>query len=74
MIRAKVGDYVERDMCGVKMELKVTEVTDSRIICGPWEFDKLSGQEIDDELGWGPGTGRSGSFIKEITGADSKKD
>ena len=56
-----VGDLVTRDLCGVPMPLKVTAVTDERIICGPWEFDRATGAEIDEDLGWGPdGTG---SFI-----------
>lgn len=50
----KVGDVVERYMGGqVAMELIITEVTDDRIICGPWEFDRTYGYEIDEDLGWG---------------------
>lgn len=49
----KVGDEVIRNLGGtVKMPLKVTAVTEDRIICGPWEFDKTTGAEIDEELGW----------------------
>lgn len=57
----KVGDTVTRNLCGMEMELKVTEITENRIICGSWEFDKKSGAEIDEELGWGPTM--TGSFI-----------
>lgn len=44
-----VGDTVIRMLAGVMpMQLGVTEVTDDKIICGPWEFDRSSGQEIDE--------------------------
>jgi hypothetical protein len=49
----KPGDIVTRNMCGLPMELKVSEVTSDRIKCGPWEFDKSTGAEIDEDLGWG---------------------
>jgi hypothetical protein len=48
----KVGDTVTRMMCGFPMQLKVSTVTDDRIICGPWTFSKANGAEIDEELGW----------------------
>lgn len=32
--------------------------------CGPWAFDAETGAEVDDELGWGPEYGRTGSFIE----------
>jgi hypothetical protein len=35
------------------MELTVTAVTSNRIMCGDWEFDLLTGAEIDEFLGWG---------------------
>lgn len=47
-----VGDTVTRNMCGVKMPLKISEITDELIICGPWSFSKKTGAEIDEELGW----------------------
>jgi len=47
----KIGDVVTRMFMGdIPMVLKVTDITDSRIICGPWEFDKITGYEIDDEI------------------------
>ena len=47
----KPGDSVTRMFIGdITMGLKVTDITDSRIICGPWEFDKITGFEIDDEI------------------------
>ena len=35
------------------MRLKVTQLTAYRIICGGWEFDRQTGAEIDEDLGWG---------------------
>lgn len=47
----KVGDIVTRMLAGtIPMELKVTEVTDTLIACGPWEFDRITGHEIDDMI------------------------
>ena len=34
----------------IPMELPVTDVTDSRIVCGWWEFDRDSGVEIDEAI------------------------
>jgi hypothetical protein len=44
------------------MQLKVTAVTEDRIICGDYEFDKRTGAEIDDFMGFGPDF--TGSYIK----------
>lgn len=53
-----IGDIVVRYMGGVLMDLTVSDVTDDLIICGDWEFDRETGAEVDEELGWGPaGTG-----------------
>ena len=65
----KVGDTVTRWLAGtIPMELRVTEITDTEILCGPrdvgWMFDKATGAEIDEELGWGPPPKMTGSFIK----------
>jgi len=60
------GDFVLRRFGGVPkpLRLKVTLVTADRIICaGGWEFDRQSGAEIDEDLGWGPGT-VTGSLIE----------
>jgi hypothetical protein len=49
----------------IPLELLVTEVTDTKIICGGgWEFDKATGAEIDDLLNWGPPPLMTGSFLK----------
>lgn len=59
-----VGNIVFRwfPEISVPMELKVTAVTANRIICRDWEFDRQTGAEIDEFLGWGPT--RSGTYIR----------
>jgi hypothetical protein len=70
-----VGDFVLRWFGGIPkpMRLKVTEVTADRIICGAWQFDRQTGAEIDEDLGWGPG-GVTGSFLEPETGTDPEED
>ena len=47
----KVGETVKRMLAGVvPMKLKVSEITETRIICGPWEFDRNTGLEIDEDI------------------------
>lgn len=59
------GDKVQRMLGPVPMLLSVTRLTPDRVVCGSWEFDRQTGAEIDDELGWGPqGTG---SWIRPIS-------
>jgi hypothetical protein len=59
----KVGDVVVRMLGGaIPMSLKVTEVDDRFIHCGPWKFDKATGAEVDEELGWG--NDGTGSYIE----------
>lgn len=59
----KVGDKVTRMLAGdIPMELTVQSVTDTVIDCG-WEFDRKTGCEIDDFLGWGPPPKMTGSFL-----------
>jgi len=49
----KPGDTVVRMLAGeIPMPLKVTEVTEDLIKCGPWQFDRATGAELDEELGW----------------------
>ena len=53
MINVNIGAKVTRIMAGqLMMYLKVSEVTEKRIICGPWEFSRENGMEIDEDLGW----------------------
>lgn len=48
-----IGDRVKRMLGGVvPMDLKVSNVTDSTIECGPWTFSRNNGAEIDPDLGW----------------------
>jgi hypothetical protein len=62
LLAIKPGDTVTRWLAGIiPMQLIVSSVTDQRIICGPWEFDRMTGEEIDDDLGWGNGI--TGSYI-----------
>lgn len=49
-------------MCGIKTQLKITEITADKIVCGDWEFDKNTGAEIDEELGWN--NERTGSYLE----------
>ncbi len=62
------GDTVFRWLSGISepMRLRVTAVTEERIICGPWEFDRATGAEIDDFIGWGSAM-VTGSFIRAIS-------
>lgn len=65
----KVGDIVERVLnAGGKivpmMKLKITAITEDRVICGDWQFDKRTGAEIDEDLGWGPEA--TGTYIREL--------
>lgn len=46
------------------MELRVTDITDTEIICGPYTFDKATGAEIDDDLNWGAPPKITGSYIE----------
>ena len=60
----KVGDLVIRLLAGkVPHKLKVTAVDDDLIVCGAWTFDRETGVEEDDELGWGRKHGISGSYL-----------
>ncbi len=61
----KAGDQVHRFLGPVPMLLRVSQVTPNRIICGAWEFDRATGAEIDEELGWGGGG--TGSFIRPVS-------
>lgn len=51
LMKIKVGDCVERTIFGgTTMVLKVTRLTKTRIYCGSWKFDRLTGNEIDDTM------------------------
>jgi hypothetical protein len=61
----KAGDRVTRVMGGsIIMELLVTRVDDHLIHCGGgWTFDRETGIEEDEELGWGVRFGLTGSRL-----------
>jgi hypothetical protein len=72
MLNPKPGDTVIRWLAReLAMELRVTEVTENRILCGApgsgYLFDRATGAEIDDDLGWGPPPKMTGSYIVEKT-------
>lgn len=57
------GDVVDRMLCGMlPMQVRVSEVTPLYIVCGAYKFDRTTGAELDEELGWT--TEESGSFIQ----------
>ncbi len=66
MAEMKIGDTVTRNLAGAEMRLKVSDVTEDLIICGPWSFCKKTGAEVDEDLDWGPPPKRTGSFIKGL--------
>ena len=63
----KEGWIVSRDMGGAVMKLGVTSVDERFIYCGPigfgWKFDRATGIEVDEDLGWGPQFGKVGSYL-----------
>lgn len=60
----QVGDVVTRLLGGsIPMRLQVTDLDDELIHCGGWTFDRDSGFEVDEDLGWGPRYGITGSFL-----------
>lgn len=64
----KPGEEVVRMLGGmVKMTLLVDHVDDNFIYVGfekgGWKFCRDTGAEVDEELGWGPQFGVTGSFL-----------
>jgi len=74
----KVGDIIHRMFASAKlgraamkpMKLRVTEVDEKFIYCGPsnvgWKFRKDCGAEVDEELEWGQeknGVVHTGSYL-----------
>lgn len=61
----QVGDVVTRLLGGsIPMRLQVTDLDDELIHCGGWTFDRDSGFEVDEDLGWGLRYGITGSFLE----------
>ncbi len=60
-----VGDVINRMLARtIPMKLRVTDVDDTLIHTGGgWTFDRATGAEVDEDLGWGPLT-HTGSFIE----------
>lgn len=64
-ITLSVGDTVTRMLGGsLPMKLKITQIKDGLIHCGPWTFCPKTGMEIDEELGWN--ANHSGSYLAEL--------
>lgn len=62
--QVKAGDMVTRYFADERgFSLTVTGITSDKIICGDWEFDRMTGAEIDDVLDWGPPPKATGSCI-----------
>jgi hypothetical protein len=74
----KTGSSVTRLLAGtIPMPMRVLRVDTRLIYCTPremtlkaavrreliWTFDRVTGAEIDDGLGWGPAYGITGSFL-----------
>lgn len=62
------GDVLVRDLAGVLVELPYLGTRDGLVRAGfgpalLWTFDADTGAEIDEELGWGPAHGRTGSRL-----------
>jgi|WetSurMetagenome_2_1015567.scaffolds.fasta_scaffold847666_1 hypothetical protein len=64
----KPGDPVVRWVAGeFPMMLTVTAVDEAIITCGAWTFDRVTGGEIDEDIGWT--ALRTGSVI--VPGVDT---
>lgn len=64
LLSIKIGDAVDRYISIIPkpMKLTVTAITDRLIVCGDWTFDKMTGGEVDEYLGW---DGKyTGSYIR----------
>jgi hypothetical protein len=65
LAKLQPGNVVTRMLGGeLPMMLRVTKITDDLIFCGDWTFDRATGAEVDEELGWGPQFGVTGSYLK----------
>ena len=66
----QVGDQVARTAAGKPMgTYTVTALDEDLVHCGPWTFDRVSGIEVDSELGFGPG-GLVGTWLVHPDGED----
>ncbi|MDE2095733.1 MAG: hypothetical protein KGL39_00620 [Patescibacteria group bacterium] len=67
LLDVRPGMIVNRRFCiegedPVIIQMKVTAITGTEIICGAWKFDRYTGGEIDEELDW-DGRTKTGSII-----------
>jgi hypothetical protein len=69
-----VGDTVVRLLGGAPMRLRVSEIDERFIHCGPWKFDRDNGIEVDEDLGWGLEFGAAGTYLVEHIPAGSLAD
>ena len=61
----RVGDPVTRWLgATIPLELTVTAITSDLIRCGAWDFDRMTGGEVDLDLGWDGRSGVTGSHIR----------
>jgi hypothetical protein len=70
-VDVRPGDIIVRTLGGaVEMRLRVTDADDNFVYVGPpgvgWKFDRVTGAEVDEELGWGPQFGVTGSYIAGV--------
>jgi hypothetical protein len=66
--QVKIGDIVYRNLAGTIMNLEVTNVDDTLIYTkGGWTFDRKTGMEEDELLGWGVQFGITGSYLVNDT-------
>lgn len=64
ILDVKVGQKVIRYISSARipMPMLVTAVDETLIYCGDWTFDRRTGAEIDEALGW-TGTPDASGFI-----------
>lgn len=64
------GDRVTRVAAGKPMGVFTVSAVDEALVhCGPWSFDRVTGIEVDPELGWGPG-GLIGTWLVHPSSED----
>jgi len=68
----RVGDHVTRLVGGQRMgSFEVTAVDATLVHCGPWTFDRVTGIEVDPDLGLGPG-GLIGTWLIHSDSEDDR--
>lgn len=60
----KVGDTVIRMLAGtIPQTMRITALTETKVTCALWDFDRATGAEIDEDLDFGPPPKMTGSFL-----------